>query len=266
MTQIVLPKLHPIFEYCGDIRTICKPLKIFFEISHFAYVKIFPDMSRIHLDTDPEWAKQFYLNAHLYYQQGGCTEARHWSNSWSILHQLPEDQCIIDAAQFGIGNGIVISQHGQGITELFFLALSCENDNGKNVFRLIHNYDLLLKFTDYFKDNAKKIIRTSRKHPISLNFIEPTNEVNPLRDEQNIRNGFLAALNANGATTSIITNKQKTCASYLLQGSSNADIAEKMHISVRTVEKHIASLRRCFGCRNIIDLLAKLHRYRFLIS
>lgn len=55
-----------------------------------------------------------------------------------------------------------------------------------------------------------------------------------------------------------LPKQQKICATYLLQGLTNTEIALKMHLSRRTIESYIETLKNKFHCRNKTQLILKL--------
>lgn len=72
--EILLPENHILYTSSNDVKQICEPLKSYFGLDHFSFVKINPDLSRIHLDGNVEWNKHFYQNFHHYFKNSGLTE------------------------------------------------------------------------------------------------------------------------------------------------------------------------------------------------
>ncbi|MDF1760768.1 MAG: LuxR family transcriptional regulator [Coxiellaceae bacterium] len=57
-----------------------------------------------------------------------------------------------------------------------------------------------------------------------------------------------------------ISTRQAMCLQLLVKGLSSKQIAEKMFISPRTVEDHIANMKRALGCRTSKQLIALYHQ------
>ena len=57
-----------------------------------------------------------------------------------------------------------------------------------------------------------------------------------------------------------LSKQQKICATYLLQGLTNKDIALKMNLSRRTIESYIETMKNKFHCRNKTQLILKLSK------
>lgn len=55
-----------------------------------------------------------------------------------------------------------------------------------------------------------------------------------------------------------LTNKEKEVVSYLMEGFSNKEIADKMDISPRTVETHRANVLNKFNLKNTAELIKKI--------
>ena len=64
--------------------------------------------------------------------------------------------------------------------------------------------------------------------------------------------GGLDTLRASG-----VTRREADILSLLAAGLTNADIAEQLYLSVRTVESHVSSLLAKLGARNRTDLAAR---------
>jgi hypothetical protein len=130
-----------------DMQTICQPLVDFFQIKTVSYLKIYPDMSRIHLDYNREWTNYFYQHIDKYAGKDKHTESHHWEPGFSTLYAL-DDPCCADAAQFDIGDGLVIANQLDDATELTFIE-SSYSQPGDCVRNMLSHVDLLQQFIRY---------------------------------------------------------------------------------------------------------------------
>lgn len=256
----MLPDNHPLFMSSRDVESICQPLFTHLNIKHFAYVAVQPDLSRIHLSNSTKWSRHFYLNAERYYSEHEVLEFNHSQSGWTTFKSLNEVNCIQEAREHGIGDGLVISINKQNITELFFMAYSSEYlDCRYNEITLIQNMDLLRSFLIYFKRKASNIIKNSYAQPIKLSFIN-NNRQYYINSFNNVgqRKQFLEAINP---ALSSITFREYQCATHLLEGRSLSETSLLMNISYKTLEKHMSSLRKKTNSKCNIALLQRLNQY-----
>ncbi len=69
--------------------------------------------------------------------------------------------------------------------------------------------------------------------------------VNSARQGNNVSEGKLETL----------TNREKELLRYIVEGLGNPQIAEKLNISIRTVETHKTSILKKLGLNNVVDLV-----------
>jgi two-component system, NarL family, response regulator NreC len=70
----------------------------------------------------------------------------------------------------------------------------------------------------------------------------------------NIVDGFLNPGNGSNSSSSILSRREREVLRLLMESNKNKDIGEILFISPRTVEKHIASLKRKLHCSTIVEL------------
>lgn len=58
-----------------------------------------------------------------------------------------------------------------------------------------------------------------------------------------------------------LTPSEHICLTYLLKGKVPKQIADQMKISIKTVEFHIANIKRKYQCRHVLELLSKINGY-----
>jgi DNA-binding CsgD family transcriptional regulator len=247
-----LSKDHILFRSSADVQQICQPLKQHFGIETFSYVKVNPDLSRIHLDTNVEWNELFYKNFD-YYNEDGLTEAQHWESGIAVMHMLDEHACIQDAMAFNIGNGIVISRHENNHTELAYFALGCDATN-RDLITLINNQDLMKNFLDYFKFQAKNIIHQASKDPIKIPSLKATNVIRQFNDANEQRSAFLSKLGASLKQEIPLSMRELEVLHWQSLGKTAEEVALILSISVRTVKAHIRNIKDKLECVNQFQL------------
>ncbi len=58
-----------------------------------------------------------------------------------------------------------------------------------------------------------------------------------------------------------LTPREREVMSLLIEGRANKVIADRLGISIRTVEVHRARVMAKLGVRNVVELVVLLHRY-----
>lgn len=251
---IIFKQNHILYSSSNDIKQITKPLTDYFGITHFAYVRINPDLSRINLQTNVDWIEIFYQNVERYYQLNGLTEGRHWQSGYSLLELLDEQECLKDAKTFNIGQGIVIAEHADNLTELVYLALPvCDSKNAKLI-NLLNNIDLIKKFILYFKEQADPIIRQAIKTPIILPFLKQEMTINNFGIDVFPREAFLESIDKNFR---LLSSRERQCIDLLLKGFTNKMTAKALNISPRTVESYLNEVKNKLGCTHKSQLVKK---------
>lgn len=253
--EIILPEDHIIYTSSSNMKQICAPLKNCFDITHFSYVQIYPDLSRIHLDTNAIWSEVFYKNVHQYYLNTGVTECQHWSSGFALMSSLAEKDCITDARQFDIGNGIVIAHHSNTQTELYFFALPA-NAQEASLIRILTHLDLIHKFINYFKVRSANIIEQASKNPIILPFLKESKVVNHFSNE--IRQSFINQLECENWLNSFFTKRELDCIHYLTLGMTCREIGEILQISHRTVEHYLDNIKTKLGVLKKSQIVRKI--------
>lgn len=257
--EITLSKDHITYSSSKDIKQICAPLKDCFNITHFSYVQINPDLSRIHLDTNPHWNEVFYKNVHQYYQSTGVTECQHWNSGFALLSSLSEKECIADARKFNIGDGVVIANHSNIQTELVYFAFPA-NESEASLVRILANLDLLHKFISYFKTKSASIIEMASKNPIVLPFLKTTQDVKTFSGDTEIRQAFLNQIELKNMSNGFFTKRELICIRYLVMGMTNREIGRALHLSHRTVEHYIDNIKAKLGISKKSQILRAINQ------
>ena len=168
--------------------------------------------------------------------------------------------------KFDSDNGITLINTSDKSVEFYFFSGPIKSQWLHNFY--LNNLDLLEKFVLYFKDAAGKLIRKAEKNRIILpkSSISVKSLENPLHacnDVSNLRTDFLRDINfkepisvENGSV--LLSNREREVAFNILQGKTALEIAEKLIISRKTVERHIENMKRKLHCSNKAELIKRL--------
>ena len=248
-----------------SIKEISKPLNDHFSISYFAFKRTYSDNSKIYLFNNPElyehWFKKEYYK--IGNREGSKTDFSDSSDLWLMLPD-PFNLYHEMRTLFNVFNGITITKTHPNHCDFYFFGSTADNHKINNFY--LSNLNILTEFNKYFLDRARPIIEKVSKsklifpyegHPIlnnnSINLTEPNNQY--IDKKLN----FLVEIRSNQKLSNHITNRECSCIPFIASGHTNAEIANQLNISVRTVESHIESIKRKFNCSSKQQLISLLN-------
>jgi DNA-binding CsgD family transcriptional regulator len=133
---------------------------------------------------------------------------------------------------FGLDNCLVLLKKRTCFSEFFIFYGAVENGSIINFY--LNQVGLLKKFPTSFVDDGKKLISKADAEKIVL--AQPAIE-----------------------TKNQVTESEAVVAKLLFFGLSSTEIAEKLLISPRTVEHHVANMKKKFNCSKKSELIKALH-------
>lgn len=265
---------HPTLCYPSEINAICKPLKSL-KIDYFSHVKIDADSNFSAICNNPEFCQYYYENKHYN----------------ADIHMAKEnklgDIILWDALTFDNKSAILAEEaKAFGVNHVFTIVESKDNEMNyyhfaANVNSLqinqsyLANVDLLKLFTRHFNECINSTSTLKSGHDLKFSLLEESNAFS-LKDDACFnmfdidRWSFLSILNPRpdiqtnklilkhkGKQKSIqLSNQQEKCLRLLVLGLSAKQIALKLKISYRTVEHHVAIIKRILGCQNTKEVIA----------
>jgi DNA-binding CsgD family transcriptional regulator len=248
----ILKKDNIMFSSSQDMHQLCQPLFQYFDIGNVMYLKVFPDMSRVHLDTDPHWAAFFYQNIKKYYRDF-FVSAYHWESGYSPLLALGGN-CVPDALAHGVGEGVVLSKREGDCTEIVFITHNWQTYRDTKLHLLLRNIDLLQLFFDYFRKEAKDLIDQAAKDPVLCPLVQPSREVQVFQTLDIERESFIRDINKRYNKDGL-TPRELDCIYYTSLDMTAKEIARQLNVSPKTVERHLENAKSKFGCRTKAALI-----------
>lgn len=269
MTEINL-KNHPFLTTAPEMQALCRPL-FSLGINHFVYHKNYVNGGEIRLSNNPRWIQHFYAGQ---YHRFSAFEKnpKELQSGYVLWSHLQNHNVVLDAArEFNIDHGISLVKRVTDGVEYFFFGTSRDNPQIINFY--INNLDLLERFTIYFKDRGRELIKIANTKKIIIpNKFETAAEINdegnPCLIQNNIHAEFIANTPikkiqvANQLNTSL-SRRELDCIAELLQGKTLKEIGNHLGISPRTVETHVNNIKEKLQCRSKSELIRYLTRYRF---
>lgn len=277
----LLAKDNLLLSSFEDMNRLCAPLKKHFSVDSFTYLKILPDLSRVHLDTNPDWSNFFYTKAEEYYKHY-MTGHFHWDSSYSPILAL-NDASTPDAIAHGVGEGVLLCKRlSDGSTELAFITHDWAKHQNTKLPLLMSHIDALESFMDYFRESASDLIDKASQNPIVYPFLktETNQSISKLPLDTDIREAFLNELNTlqesrkksakleaislgpngklhlgshyDGATLSI---REFQLFKQLILGKKPKHIQEKLGIRKSTYDTMLSRIQTKMQCKNKHELL-----------
>jgi DNA-binding CsgD family transcriptional regulator len=227
----------PYFCYDDAIKAISQPIRALADVRLIGYSRVFRNRERFLICTYKEWCVDFYTERQLY-RYGLYEQAPHELPSayhmWDHMPYAPPEIYLHSRKTFNIAHGLtIIKQHGDYCDSFVFVTHPGNNQ--------VNNFYLNQKelFESFIQDFYMKMAPTIGDLS-SQRIIMPT-------DIQFVTNSILT-----------LSPRQRDCALLLAEGSRTKEIAGKLHLSPRTIEGHINSLRAKFGAKNRLQLVGSL--------
>lgn len=258
-----------------DVAQIAEPLFNSTQFGYFSYFREFFDGSRILLSTNPEWT--YFLYNQDYSSITEFNPKLGMSNDdvidktgnflWEWLPNLLQDNEVKlkfyskmkDSQDFNINSGISIIKKIDRDHEYFNFGTS---KSSAYIYKFYFNHiDILKRFVVYFKIKAAHLIDKSYDHKLFI----PSSSLPLFPHDQDLETASLLQFIENTAIqkypvcyngiNSYISHRQLECLYFLSQGLSAKEIALKLFISFRTVEKHLQLLKEEYSLNTKADLL-----------
>jgi DNA-binding CsgD family transcriptional regulator len=254
-----LRKNHKFLSAAGHVRSVCQPLQ-YLQTHMFTYMKNFLDGTQVYLSSDARWIEDYYtLKLHdSSFFEGDPAQYVTGFKWWPEGSDLPVFTHGRD--YFNSLYGITFCRQEKDGCEFFFFSSGRENTAKMDVY--LNHLDLLEEFTVYFKEKTAPLLQTCSNHRVTRR-IRGTNQMQQQHDVQ--RELFLQAIGMHHAALNQflgqyepLTAREKECLFFMMDELSTANIADAMHVSIRTAETHIYHIKQKLHCRTKYELLAKL--------
>lgn len=245
-----------------DIRQLLSPLS-HIGIVHFSHVRRWADHSYSLFTSDPEFSVRFVKDK--FYKKVFGAKANQYQSGVVFMDDLDDYLDFIIKTSIEIGHykpDILITEVEQTHTDFYWFGTPADR---KHVHTFYINHIAMLKsYIQYFNTAAKRLLTKVYSHRLIND--EAGDDVTPLVSKtlqeahcQDIKNNQLVYHHLfSYAAMHQFTPKELSCAALLCEGLAAKEIAVKLSISSRTVEKHILSLRQKMRARNTLHLVTML--------
>lgn len=253
----------------AKIQKICAPIYETFGVKHFWCSKTFkdgsffcigsnPDLHDIYYNSKSYLHNPFFRNPNLiqpgYYFHKDYDENEYKNTVDYYVKNLKTEFCAVR---------LIKTQ--DTLIRFGYATEPCRVKQFNNI--LINNTQLFQRFHEYFLSETKKLFAQADDY-----FIDLKSELGSLYDEKlvfpNLLNihqqcDFLDKLGMiESEKVHKLSRQEKVCLKYLAQGYSSIQIALATHLSVRTVEHYLESIKNKLSCFSKHEL----YRYAALLE
>ena len=120
---------------------------------------------------------------------------------------------------------------------------------------VVNHVHLLQNYICNYKYQASELIREIKKpiHRISL----PIDNIKQAKTMTKLNHLNVKIIHNDSEIPIYLAKQQSICFSLLFEGMSAREIADRMHLSSRTVQHYLARIRQILGCRSNKELIIK---------
>lgn len=242
-----------------DFKNFWDPIGKIFGFTDVAYHKIRSSGLALSLCTSQR-AHSYYLTyvmSHgLYFPRHICnvSKTKPYYFLWNARNDSDFSRPMLNMK---LWNGFNVYMRDDGCLELFVFMTDPDNDHFQN--HCLNHITEIECLTHYFKNKFNHIIKNEEFFLAHFNgMFEHTNtEIDfNIEDVLNIKNvPFLT-----GKDLCFLTKKESLCVSLFAKGFTCKEVAQKIHISPRTVETHLNNIKIKSGIHHKSDLIKFCHK------
>lgn len=256
---------HPAIETHDEIKKICRPIFDLFEITFFRYLRVYPDNSRIHLCSNPDWTELFYAKG-LYnvawFDANKMVDPKSIEILWDVKASSDDNIVGLEARNhFNIHHGMSIIRPQKSYYEVYDLATHKNNQKINETY--LNNLELFERFFFYFKDQARNILNRCEKNRIILPNLNKCLEIP--NEKYNVTTNaavdkFLKITDTKRFYINTfrgdvyLTKREIECIHWILMGKSAEEIGIILKCSKRTVEIHLNNTKHKLGVSKIAQV------------
>ncbi len=245
-------------RYDSKIKKITDPLKTSFGITEFLHYTIRRDGTFSYLANHPE-ISDHYWGSHLYKM---CPLFRHPDQLQSFLmlsNALSDNGYHTSQGEiqkkFNMQLPFLIALKRNGTYHGFGFSTRDPNFPLDSV--CVNHLPRLNKFCDYFVEETSLIERELLDERFNIgemmgsSFHEP---IPPLSDVHINLRDFYKKLKRENRVEIKLSNRERECLSYFLQGNACREIGEKLNLSPRTIEAYFVAIKGKLNCHTKSEL------------
>ena len=249
------------------IKKICEPLHQQFGVKHFWYCQTTSEGGYFSLASNPEMhdyyhSSNLHLHSPFFHNPQLIAPGFYFYNTIQDKKFQESFHTCADKHQMTFGGSLVYKSNNT----MYRCGYAFHNSIGQSATNIIlNNLALLQKFNDYFAKESKGIIKQALNDLVSLPEVMgaaynslPAG-LNPTSNAAE-KCQFLQKLGyINRHEVESLSSRELEIMHYIHEGLSARLIACTLHISRRTVEKHLETIKNKLGCFTKPDLCHMAH-------
>lgn len=266
--QIVLPSFAIMDDCTQRVQELTGPLKAL-NINLFSHTRVYKDNTFIDISDRGDMLDYFYYQTDLY--EHYIPDVNPWAFKdefflCSTLKGNPSIEGLRDDLR--IDNIIVLFEIYKDHCELWHFGTMPDNELMTSFY--LNNIHLLKEFCYYFKEQASDVIHLAEQNKIkrSKDLIENC-ECPPCVVEGHIQ-AFQDSFELGGIEFCYkrraikLSKREREVIKWSLLGKTSTEVAMILGISKRTVEAHLAKVKRRFDCYKLIDVMRVLEHCKLV--
>lgn len=227
------------------------------KLSFFEFVRVFDDGRCIRMNTIEGFIKYAFINKVPISAYIDPKIQREQFVYFIPATQYPQVTQEIQSL-FRVNNYIEFIQKHRSYYDQFSMGYDAEGEFDMNYY--INAISDIWSFCFLFRAQAKEHIKYLEKHPLQLPNMMRSN-ISSLSAGQDtaFRKTLEMVIEARlSLLTDVLTPREQECVKALFWGHTSAEIAKAFHISVRTAEAHILSVKNKLQCRKKSEIVSTI--------
>jgi DNA-binding CsgD family transcriptional regulator len=254
---------HPCLKHHDAYTQVSSPLEKL-GVKFFGYTAVDALNRAYCLGSEANYASQYLQREHVakdiqYFDDEASQKPSYLF--WDYANLTNDEKKVYRLAhEHKQGHTLTITKHTKLMTHCYHFSGHIDDENINQ--RFLEEMDFLHSFIDYFDHCLTHIpeISSIYKHPI--NVLDKTSKHDVI-----LINNDPRALDLDEATSSIrfknfssyyLTEKERACLYWMQFGKSFPMIAEIMDLSVKSIERHVSSIKRKYECYSLYQLGQKV--------
>ena len=253
-------------RYHSKMLRICEPLQKFLGINYFTYHSLSSEGGWCPIVSRLDWA-EYYTESQLYLPDPFLVHPRFYRSGavmWQSMLDPDQYQEILDYAgeKFDMAHGMILVEKAADRCEFF--GFTAPKNHGQIYHTYLNDMPLLKKFCQYFKEEMAPIIKMAQQDPVDLLGLKGDAFEKDLSFgfADKPKNLFVKSIHAEPSIK--LSRREQECLRLYLDDARMIDVAQKLGLSIRTVEAYLTSLKTKLDCLNKAELLKKGQELRSL--